>query len=125
MTGHKLRESERWKRRRRPQPPAPVVVMLAPTALMPPPPSAPAPPALTAVDRTRIARWVAAQIVSYPTDRCLRCRRPIVFGAKRLELVNDNARARFHVGCEPVWRAEQEELARRALGISMKEKTSP
>jgi hypothetical protein len=102
------------------------VIMLAPTsiALMPPPPSAPAPLALTAVDRTRIARWVAAQIVSYPPDRCLRCRRPIAFGAKWVELVNDNARARFHVSCELAWREQQQMFARRALGLDRKEASS-
>jgi hypothetical protein len=80
---------------------------------------------LTRAQQARINKWVAAQIVSYPPDRCLRCRRPVAFGAKWVELVNDNAWARFHAVCEPVWRAEQEEPARRALGISTKEKTSP
>ena len=76
------------------------------------------------IERARIARWVAAQIVSYPPDRCLCCRRPIVFGAKWVELVNDDTRARFHFDCAPVWRAQQEMLARRALGFDRKE-TAP
>ena len=62
----------------------------------------------TAADRARIARWVAAQIVCWPPDNCFHCRRPIVYGAKWVELVNDNDRARFHFDCEPVWRAQQE-----------------
>jgi hypothetical protein len=69
------------------------------------------------VDQARINKWVAAQIVSYPPDRCLRCRRPIVYGAKWVELVNDNDRARFHFDCAPVWRTQQEIAARRAMGL--------
>jgi hypothetical protein len=75
-------------------------------------------------ERTRIARWVAAQIVNYPPDRCLCCRRPIVYGAKWTELVRDGDRARFHSDCMPAWRAGQEALAKRALGFTPKEITS-
>jgi hypothetical protein len=78
--------------------------------------------ALTPAERTRIVRWVTAQIVNYPPDRCLCCRRPIVYGAKWVELVNDNARARFHFDCEPPWRAEQEVAARRAMGLDRRER---
>jgi hypothetical protein len=60
---------------------------------------------------------VAAQIVTRPTDRCLGCRRPIAFGAKWVERVNDNDRARFHFDCAPMWRAQQEVAARRVMGI--------
>jgi hypothetical protein len=60
---------------------------------------------------------VAAQIVNYPPDRCLCCRKPIVVGQKWTELVNDNGRARFHVDCAPVWRTQQEVAARRALNL--------
>ena len=77
--------SERWKGRQPPRPKG--VVALAPTSTPPEP--------LTAADRARIAKWVAAQIVSYRPDRCLRCRRPIVYGAKWVELVNDNDRSSF------------------------------
>jgi hypothetical protein len=93
----------------------------------PPAPIAEAPvtaEVLTPAQRTLIARWVAAQIVSYPPDRCLRCRRPIAFGAKWVELVNDNARARFHVSCELAWREQQQMFARRALGLDRKEASS-
>jgi hypothetical protein len=77
---------------------------------------------LTIGQRTRIARWVAAQIVSYPPDRCLRCRRPIAFSAKWVELVNDNARARFHFDCAPVWRTQKEAAVRRAMGMMERSK---
>jgi hypothetical protein len=76
-----------------------------------------APALVQLLDRGRIARWVKAQIVNYPPGRCLGCRRPIVFGAKWTEVVNDNARARFHVACLPVWKLQQEAAARRALGM--------
>jgi hypothetical protein len=97
-----------WKRRGAPKPeaPAPIVEALVTAEV------------LTPAHRARIARWVAAQIVSYPPDRCFGCRLPIVYGARWLELVNDNARARFHFDCAPVWRAEQEGLARRAMGLT-------
>jgi hypothetical protein len=109
MTGQKLREAERWKGRRKPQPRAP-----APIALMPSPP----PPPLTAADRVRIARWVASRIVTWAPDNCFCCKRPIVYGARWVEARSDNGRARFHSDCEPVWRAQQEMLARRAMGYN-------
>jgi hypothetical protein len=118
----KLKLEDRWKNRRSPE----RRVVHEPLIAAPAP--APFPHvdgAQARMDMARITKWVAAQIVSYPPDRCLRCRRPIAFGARWLELVNDNARARFHSDCIPVWRAQQEALARRALGISTKENTSP
>jgi hypothetical protein len=74
------------------------------------------------IDQVRVNKWVAAQIVNYPPDRCFGCRRPIIFGAKWVELVNDNDRARFHFACAPVWRARQEVLARRAMGLDRDER---
>ena len=70
------------------------------------------------VDQARINKWVASWIISWPPDNCLHCRMPIVFGAKWTELINDNDRARFHSDCAPAWRAEQEALARRAMGYN-------
>ena len=100
----RIPDSERWKWRRAMIAPAP-----APTHIVE--------EALTPTERARVARWVSAQIVSYPSDRCLCCRRPIVYGANWIELVNDNARTRFHFDCAPVWRAQQEAGARRAMGM--------
>jgi hypothetical protein len=115
MTGQKLREAERWKGRRKPQPQAP-----APIALMPSPPST---KPLAAADRARIARWMASRIVSWPPDNCFCCKRPIIFGAKWTELVNDNDRARFHFDCAPMWKLQQQTAARRALGLVKERRT--
>jgi hypothetical protein len=54
--------------------------------------------------------------------RCFHCRRPIVYGAKWIELVNDNARARFHSDCAPAWRTQQQAAARRAIGLDRSER---
>jgi hypothetical protein len=38
-----------------------------------------------------------------------------------IELVNDDTRARFHFDCAPMWRAQQEVAARKAMGLNQKE----
>jgi hypothetical protein len=122
----KLLFSQRWKHRRGPRSVGPKPALTTP--ITPKPPPAPAPPpgvpaaVITAPDQARIARWVAAQIISWAPDNCFCCRRPIVFGAKWTELVNDNDRARFHSDCAPTWRAQQELAARRALGLDRSER---
>jgi hypothetical protein len=119
MIVQKIPHSERWKRRRPRR-----LKALTPIA----PNSAPARAILEAAnpaERTRIARWVAAQIVNRPPDNCFHCRRPIVFGAKWVELVNDNDRARFHSACAFAWRAQQEDATRRALGSNANEAPYP
>jgi hypothetical protein len=63
-----------------------------------------------------IDRWVANQIIDWPSSHSFGCRKPIIVGQKWLELVCDDNRARFHCDCEPVWRAEQEVAACRAVG---------
>jgi hypothetical protein len=115
MIGQKVPMSARWKRRRAPKPRG---------AREPPfPPNVPAPPILRIdearmqVERTRVGRWVASRIVTWASDNCAHCRWPIVFGAKWVELVNDNDGARFHFDCAPMWRAPQEVSARRAMGL--------
>jgi hypothetical protein len=115
MSVRKIRDSERWKRRQ----PRRLKALLALTPIAPSPvPASLINEAQANAERARIARWVAAQIINYPPDRCLCCRRPIIFGAKWVELVNDNERARFHSDCAPAWRAEQEKRARKALGLT-------
>jgi hypothetical protein len=104
--------SERWRHRRRRRPKA-LVSAVTPTPTREP---------LTLVDRTRIARWVASRIVTWASDSCFHCRRPIAYGAKWVELVNDNDRARFHSDCAPAWRAQQEDAARRAMGLGRSER---
>ena len=88
MTGVKLKLEDRWKHR--PTAPAPVASPLPRVD-----------EARAGMEKARIARWVTAQIVNYPPDRCLGCRRPIVFGARWVELVNDNTRARLHFDGAP------------------------
>jgi len=109
MTGRKVPMSARWKRRRAPEPPSAREPLAPPILRVDEGP--------TPAQRTRIDRWVAAQIVNYPHDRCLCCRKPIVVGQKWVELVNDNSRARFHFDCAPAWRTQQEAAARRAMGL--------
>jgi hypothetical protein len=108
MTGQKVPMSARWKRRRAPKPPG---------ARAAGPTNSHADEARTRVEKTRIARGVTAQIVSWPPDNCFYCRRPIVFGARWVELVNDNERARFHSDCAPAWKLQQKAAGRRALGL--------
>jgi hypothetical protein len=110
----KLPLSQRWKHRRAPKPKRRIVFIAPKPARAP---IAPINEARALVERMRVTKWVAAQIVSYPPDRCLCCRKPIVFGAKWVELVNDDDRARFHADCLPAWRAQQELAARRAMGL--------
>jgi hypothetical protein len=122
-TVRKIPESERHKWRRGPKPHAVSMTVSSPAAVAPLPALAPLiNDAQAKTERARIARWVAAQIVNYPPDRCFCCRRPIVYGAKWVELVNDNERARFHFDCAPVWRAQQEAAARRAMGLGPSER---
>jgi hypothetical protein len=65
---------------------------------------------------------MTAQIVSWAPDNYFCCRRPIIFGANWVELVNDNERARFHFDCAPVWRTQQEIAARQAMGLDRSER---
>jgi hypothetical protein len=108
----KISESQRWKYRRTPAPIEDAALASAPA----PASSAPIPIEPHA-ERVMINRWVAARIVDWPSSSCFGCKGPIVYGAKWVELVCDDNRARFHSDCEPVWRAEQEALARKVLGI--------
>jgi hypothetical protein len=114
MKPQKVPLSQRWKYRH-PSKPKTITPM-----------SAPAPvatrTALTPVERILVDRWVAARIVNYPPDRCFGCRRPIISGAKWVTIVGGDNRARFHADCAPVWRAQQEVAARRALGLARSER---
>jgi hypothetical protein len=103
MTGRKIRESQRWKYRRKRAP----VIEPAPTEA--------SAPTETQAERVLINRWVAWRIINWPSLNCFGCKRPIIVGEKWVELVRNDNRARFHSDCEPVWRAEQEVAARRAL----------
>jgi hypothetical protein len=108
MTGVKLKLEDRWKHR--PTAPAPVASPLSRVD-----------EARAWMDKTRIARWVAAQIVNYPLDRCLCSRRPIVFGSKCGSSWSTTMTG-SHVDCVLVWRLDQEALARRAMSIAKGDK---
>jgi hypothetical protein len=69
-------------------------------------------------ERTRIDRWIESRIIGWDPGQCFACRRPFAYGAQWTELVNENARCRFHAVCLPLWRLEQELAARCALGLS-------
>jgi hypothetical protein len=67
-------------------------------------------------ERRRINFWVANQIISWPPDSCLHCRKRII-EHPWVELAAGNDVARFHQACHSAWLAAQEAAARRALGI--------
>jgi hypothetical protein len=70
-------------------------------------------------EREQIAAWIRNHLISYPLDRCLCCRLPIIAGQDWQEVSNGdtNVRARFHRTCHAEWRTEQEAAARQALGL--------
>ena len=82
------------------------------------PVSAP-PPESAAVryERERIDAWIRNRLIAYPLASCLLCRKPIIAGQDWQEASNGEARARFHRACHTEWRAEQEAVARQALGL--------
>ena len=67
-------------------------------------------------ERRRVNHWIANQIIDWPRDNCLHCRKPIT-AHPWIDLRNGEAMARFHQSCHDSWRVEQETLARRALGL--------
>ena len=69
-------------------------------------------------ERTRIDRWIELRIIGWNSGQCFACRRSFAYGAKWVELVNENNRCRFHTACLPLWQLEQEMAARRALGLT-------
>ena len=113
----KLPLAQRWKHRRASKPKTPIALKPAAALALAPAPTPIVAEALTLIERNQIVRWVAAQIITWPPDNCLHCRRPIIYGAKWVEAVSDNGRARFHADCRPEWLAQQEVRARRALGL--------
>jgi hypothetical protein len=73
--------------------------------------------AVLQAERGRINRWIACRLIDWPPTSCLECRQPIVPGQKWAVVSNGDATARFHQDCHGVWLAEQETLARQALGL--------
>jgi hypothetical protein len=68
-------------------------------------------------ERRRINHWIAAQIINWPPDFCLHCRKRIL-AWPWVEVSNGKATARFHQDCHPEWLGQQEVAARKALGIA-------
>ena len=75
--------------------------------------------ALLQTERRRINHWIAASLISWPPDRCLHCRRPIIPGQTWTAVSNGEVTARFHEPCHVEWLAQQEIAARRALGLDL------
>jgi hypothetical protein len=67
----------------------------------------------------RITAWINAKLITWPQTHCLHCRLPINVGERFVDVAANDERARFHAACEPLWRAGQEEAARKALGIDL------
>jgi hypothetical protein len=68
-------------------------------------------------ERRCINRWIASRIITWPSDRCLHCKGPITPGSKWILVAARDDRARFHEPCHSAWLAQQETLARKALGL--------
>jgi hypothetical protein len=106
----KVPESQRWKWRR--------AAAAEDVALSSAPVVEAAPVRIeTPAERVLINRWLAARIVNFSPLRCFCCKLPILPDTRWVERVSDRGRARFHSDCEPAWRAEQEPVAKRVLGI--------
>jgi hypothetical protein len=73
--------------------------------------------AVLQAERGRINRWIACRLIDWPPASCLHCRKPIVPGQIWAVVSNGDATARFHQDCHDEWLAEQETLARQALGL--------
>jgi hypothetical protein len=116
MAVQKIRGSERHKWRRKPKLQTVPAIVVAPIALMPVLPPA---PALTAADRARIAKWIRDRVTVDWRDSCWRCRKPIVVGQRWAAVAGEGVIARFHQNCHREWLAEQETLARKALGLAL------
>jgi hypothetical protein len=71
-------------------------------------------------ERGRINHWIANQIIDWPPTSCLNCRKPIVPGQRWVAVASGEFTARFHQPCHSEWLAQQEDLARKALGLAQK-----
>jgi hypothetical protein len=76
-------------------------------------------PMLTPLDRARIDRWIRDRLTVDWRDSCWRCRKPIIVGQQWAAVAGDGVTARFHQNCHREWLAQQEDLARRALGLKL------
>jgi hypothetical protein len=68
-------------------------------------------------ERGRINHWIADQLTDWPPSHCLHCKKPTIVGQLWTTVSNSEVSARLHQGCHGAWLAQQEERARRAMGL--------
>ena len=82
-------------------------------------------------DRARVAKWVSDRLVAGLPGLCWHCRRPFIVGQQFVDIRGNDVVVRFHQFCRAEWLAQQEALARKALGLpaiedpAIKETTTP
>jgi hypothetical protein len=84
-------------------------------------------PTQTRVDQARIDKWIRDRLVAAWPGGCWQCRRPFAPGQKFIDVRGDDVTVRFHQSCHAGWLAQQETLARKAMGLerTTKETTAP
>jgi hypothetical protein len=78
--------------------------------------------AVLLAERGRINRWIASTLIDWPPTSCLHCRKPIIVGQIWTVVSIGEVTARFHQDCHSAWLAQQEALARKALGLDRSER---
>jgi hypothetical protein len=69
-------------------------------------------------EKHQVDAWVDAHVADYDFARCFGCKKPFQIDEKLVVAISrSGARARFHVNCRDEWFAEQEQRARKALGL--------
>jgi hypothetical protein len=68
-------------------------------------------------NQARIDKWIRDRLTAAWAGSCWHCRRPFAPGQKFIDVRGAEVVVRFHQQCESEWRAQQEVLARRALGL--------
>ena len=72
---------------------------------------------LSPYDQARVAKWIRDRIIDWQSISCPHCRKPISVGQLWTLVSNGEVTARFHQDCHSGWREQQEDAARRALGL--------
>jgi hypothetical protein len=70
------------------------------------------------VERREITRWINNHFISSPPGCCTHCGGGPRANDRFVIVVVGNDRGEMHVSCHPVWLAEREAEARKALGIN-------
>jgi hypothetical protein len=74
------------------------------------------------LDEARIRRWISDRLVADWRSTCWRCRKPFVVGQKFVDVRGNEVTVRLHQPCYAEWLAQQEALARQALGLDRSER---